>query len=316
MSARRLAFAAVLALVGCSGGETPHPGGSAPGAGLSGGSHVGGAVVATVDGVPITLDDVRRVVASTHLAPRAALERLVSEALLASEAQRRGLGRAPGVQHATRQALAQAMLEREVEARVRPESVTAQELSAAFDAQSRRFDVPERRASVHVLARMAASAPPDVVAAGRRFAAQAIADFQTDSDPDAWLTRHAGITGRRFEVRAERVPPLGAGDPADPAYIAALDGVAANEVVPTPVRSSFGWHAIVVTEVVAAHAVAREEAFATLRQEIVTRRRAARLEQLFDELGSSNRVVRNESAIRAALSIDLGSPPAGAAAAP
>ncbi len=292
-----------LCLGGCSGERSDVD--AALGAGLAGHAHVGGGVVATVDGVAVTLDDVRRVRAETGLAPRAALDRLVEELLLASEAQRRGLSRAPRVRRATRQALAQALLAREVEARVTPESISAQDLDAAYETERRRFDVPARRASVHVLARMGRPSPDDLEAAGRRFAEQALADFSTDTSPDAWLARHSAITGRRFEVRAERVPPLGPGDAADPGYIAALEGNDAPGAVPHAVRTSFGWHAIVVTEVIPAHAVPRDEALSTLRTELVTRRRAERLDQLLSELSSQTRVVRDEATIRATFAADL-----------
>jgi len=101
-----------------------------------GAATVGGDVLATVDGRPITVDEVRRVVRETELGPRQALLRLEERELLAGEASRAGYADDPEVRRATRQAMVQALLEREVEERVTAESITEEAIRARFETRA------------------------------------------------------------------------------------------------------------------------------------------------------------------------------------
>ena len=101
-----------------------------------GGATVGGDVLATVDGRPITADELRRVVRETELDPREALVRLEERELLAGEASRAGYADYPDVRRATRQAMVQALLEREVEQRVTAESITEEAIRARFETRA------------------------------------------------------------------------------------------------------------------------------------------------------------------------------------
>jgi hypothetical protein len=76
---------------------------------------VGGRIVSTVNGEPIAVDDVARVARETGLGAEAALRLLQDQALLAREAERRGLAAHPDVRDAARRAAVQALLAREVE---------------------------------------------------------------------------------------------------------------------------------------------------------------------------------------------------------
>jgi parvulin-like peptidyl-prolyl isomerase len=55
-------------------------------------------------------------------------------------------------------------------------------------------------------------------------------------------------------------------------------------VVPRPVRTEYGYHAIVVTEITPAVITGKPEAFATLHAELTTAKRKARLDALLREL--------------------------------
>jgi hypothetical protein len=79
-------------------------------------SEVGGRVVSTVDGQPITVEDVERVARSAELSPAEALRRLQRYHLLAGEAERRGFGANAAVRQASRKAAVQELLAMEVEA--------------------------------------------------------------------------------------------------------------------------------------------------------------------------------------------------------
>jgi hypothetical protein len=81
---------------------------------------VGGRVVSTVDGQPITVEDVERVARSAELSPAEALRRLQRYHLLAGEAERRGFGANAAVRRASRKAAVQALLAAEVEVEAPP----------------------------------------------------------------------------------------------------------------------------------------------------------------------------------------------------
>lgn len=107
-----------------------------------GSATVGGDVVSTVDGMPITVDEVRRVVRETELGPRDALERLQERELLAMEARRQGRDDGPEVERATKQAMVQALLRREVEEAIGPLSITEEAIAARYES---RADLAEER---------------------------------------------------------------------------------------------------------------------------------------------------------------------------
>ncbi|MFW6050014.1 MAG: hypothetical protein ACODAU_02500 [Myxococcota bacterium] len=97
--------------------------------------------MSTVNGEPITRADVEGVARSTGLDPEDALKRLQRGILLALEAERRGYGEHPEAVSAVRRAAVQALLEREVEARVTSSSISEEELRRAYE--SRRNALPE-----------------------------------------------------------------------------------------------------------------------------------------------------------------------------
>ena len=92
-----------------------------------------GAVVARVDGAPIGLDEVRELCERTGLAPRAALERLVDERLLAHAALARGYQRSRQVAREGQRAGVQALLAAAVERGNLPEEVPLAEARERFD---------------------------------------------------------------------------------------------------------------------------------------------------------------------------------------
>lgn len=124
-----IALAAWLGACGDDGDETRA-------AREQGSATVGGDVVSTVDGMPITSGEVQRVASETELSPPEALERLQERELLAGEALRRGYGEDPAVERATRQALVQQLLAREVEDAVPPESITEDQIRARYETRA------------------------------------------------------------------------------------------------------------------------------------------------------------------------------------
>jgi hypothetical protein len=104
-----------------------------------GGARVGGEVVATVDGVPITLDDVRREAEETGASPPAALRALVDRELLAGEAARLGYGDRRAVRRDVERALVQTLLAGTVEREITDASLDEAAVRAHHERARDRF---------------------------------------------------------------------------------------------------------------------------------------------------------------------------------
>ena len=298
--AARLAMLLVAA-IGCGGHA--HDGGSR-GPRVRGSARVGGRVVATVDGVGITVAEAARASGETGRALRESVRLLEDEQLLAAEAQRRGLGRDRAVRIATDQALVQALLVREVEAAVPESSVTVEEIATAYEAQRARFRRPERRASVHVLARVPPGAEASVDARARDVVVRAIAAIRASADHQAAALAWQPPEGLAFEIRQEQVPAISRDADAAEPYKAALFAARGPGLWPEPVRTVYGWHAIVITQIEPARSDSLEDASPELRREIAIRRRAVRLEELIREIAGRELLERDERAIAAAVARD------------
>ncbi len=298
-----LAALAPIAVVACDARElaqTDDDGARARGRAVGGGS-----VVSTVDGWPIDVALVRDAARAAEVPPRVALSRLEDEALLAARAERAGLGDDPEVVRGSRRAAVQALLEREVEARVTADAIDPAELEAAYAAAPERFARPERRRSVHVLARVPDGAPSSVDDAAEAWIRELHARLSRSERPEADVLalRRRAEADEPFAITIEEVPPLSRTDAADPSYLAALFATPSPGVTPEPVRSAFGWHAVVVTEIVPAWHADHDEAIGILRDERLAALRAARLEELVRELAQQARPSVDDAAARRAFGL-------------
>lgn len=239
-------------------------------------------VVATVRGTRVTAGEVVALAREAGLAPRGALDRLIGEALLAKEAERRGYGRNPEVLVGAQRAAVRALLTAQVVRAVPESSVTDEQVATAFEAQRARFTRPEVRTAVHVLLPLAADASEARIAAARRLAERAVSELLAEG-PEVVLARYtadpAALSGA-FQVVAERVPELVRGGAFDPAFLDAVFSLRAPGVVPAPVRTQFGWHAIALTAIRPDATMPTARAHVIIRQELLAERRGALLDSL------------------------------------
>jgi hypothetical protein len=244
-------------------------------------SAVGGQVVSTVDGYPITVADVQSLATAGGMSPRDALSRLQAERLLMIEAERRGFARSAAVDEVAQKARVQALLEAEAAA----VSLSDEEIRAAYEKNKGRFEKAERRASVHVLAGLPRVNPaPEAEAAAKAFIQDVIGQMRTASDLDAFCRQQMKRGTAQFSVTCEKIPAVDRASPFVKPYLDALFSTAAPGMVPEPVRTVFGWHAIRVTEILPAESVPYEKAAEQLRGELLTERRKARVDALIAEL--------------------------------
>lgn len=264
---------------------------------------VGGRVVSTVDGVGITLEEVERVARAEGVPPRQALRRLQDDLLLAAEAERRGFGRDRETAGRLRAAGVQKLLEEEVERSVPESSIDDAAIARAYEQHRERYVQPEKRGSWHALARLDAGATPEADAAARAEIAAVLARLRAAADPAAELRAMQADSPR--ELTIEEVPPLARDADAERAYLDALFARAEPGVHPEPVRSGYGWHAIVLTEIVPARNVSLADARAELHRSLLVFRRRVRLEQLLARLAERTPPAPDQARVRAVLERDV-----------
>ncbi|HKP57789.1 MAG TPA: peptidylprolyl isomerase [Polyangiales bacterium] len=253
--------------------------------------------VASVDGVAIAVSDVERLAERGSLSPQQALSRLEAEALLAAEAERRGYGDADAVQHVSRQAAVQALLEGNVESSQPSEA----EIDRAYAESGARFVTPELRVASHVLVSLSRKAPPELDQAVAAYATDVVSKLRAAADPVAALDAYRGKQSQPFKVSVEDLPAVPRKGKLVEEFSAAMFAQGEPGVVPEPVRTQFGWHAIVLREIQPASRVPEAEARAQLRSELLLAGRKNRLEGLTRELQAKARI-SYEARTREALS--------------
>jgi len=299
-----LVIASYVALASCADDGAPGP--TAPRE--HGGEDVGGQVIATVDGVGITVSDVEWLVAQTELSPAEALEELEERELLAAEARRRGHGARRGTQLARAKARVQRFLEERVEKVVTPASITEAALRERYQAWIGRYQIPELRASTHLLARVPEEAGEEVWARAEAFASDVLVDALAADDPLAFLDEAKERTAPEGStLRVENLDPYPRGGVLEEAYAQALFATAPGEVHPVTVRTSFGLHVILVQSIVQPTDVSYEEALPEMREALVLEGRAALLSQLLEEAARERSIEVSDPAFARAVSLEVGS---------
>lgn len=284
MAARthRLAGGALLALAGCGGGrEAPPPSAPVVAASLAE-DPAGRTVVAEVDGRPIYADCVARQAAARGIDLRAAVDECIGFELLAREAERRGYAAHPEVLEARETEVVRAFIDREFAAGFDgPEDVPRAEVEAFYRQYKDQLYVhPEWRTSRHVLARLPFKAPDGTVEerAARAFVdalRRGLAGRRPDAAELERVARELAAHHPGVKLQIEEVPGS-LHDQLDPAYRDALMALPGAGALSGPVRSAFGWHLILVTEVHPAVNQSVDEAAADIRGKIfeAVRRRA------------------------------------------
>jgi hypothetical protein len=250
---------------------------------------------------------VRRLAEAERITPREALRRLQDDLILAAEAERRGLGDDRHVEQDARRAEVQALLAEEVERAIPEASIEAEAIARAYQRHLARYVQPERRASKHALASVPRDGTPEADRAARARIAALLTQLRTTADPAGWLDERIAA-GDVPDVTIQDVPGLAPGDDAEAAYIEALFALPRPGLVPEPVRTGYGWHAILLTEVIPPRDVSLEDATPELRRSLLDSRRRARVAALVEEIAGRTPVEPNQDAVRAALTREPDAP--------
>jgi hypothetical protein len=266
-----------------------------------GAAKVGGAIVSTVNGEAIGLDEVKATAESLGITLPDALRRLQSEHLLMLEAQRAGYMDNREVERVERQANVQALLEAEAHSVV----VTEADLAEAYAKQAARFHVPETRTSSHVLVKVAVSASPDEDARAKEVALQLRDAFQRRPDVQAWQKRFRKTSMGGIPVISEQLPAASRAAALEAAFLSALFALPAVGVPSEPVRTSYGWHIIVMTHQAPAQDVSFESARATLDSELRLSRQRARIDEVIAKKRATTSIAEASTAKAAIDAVQL-----------
>jgi parvulin-like peptidyl-prolyl isomerase len=247
---------------------------------------ISGDVVSRINGSAIGVTEVERLAHVGNLPPHAALARLQAERLLGQEAHERGYARRSHTEYVAREALVQELLVHVVE----PVEISQAELEAAYQKQKMRFSQPEKRRATHVLAKLSKGAGPNAERSAEAFIKQTIRALQSSNDTQATLAAARAESSADFAVVVEELPPSADDGTFVPEFSRAMFGMSATGLFPEPVHTEFGYHAILLTEIVPASEQPQSVAFETLRQEISTSKRTQKLQTLVADLRKSTRV--------------------------
>lgn len=279
--ARLLALAA-LAACGQGGPDQPARATVAPAVATSADA-AGREVVARVDGEPIYADCVATQAAARGLDRAAALAECVDFELLAQEARRRGLAADPDVLGVRRTAMVRALVEADYAPTLDdPSDVPEADVRWLWQTQlERRYNRPERRRATYCrvpVAKEAAAGGPEDRAA--RALSGALHDaFASMRDLDAarfaalcWMAaggREVKATARQtnpFVRRGQHEGGMYAREFVDGAF-----AIPAVGRVSAPIRTSWGWDVLLLTELLPAEEKTLAEADAEIRDGLIHR---------------------------------------------
>jgi parvulin-like peptidyl-prolyl isomerase len=290
-----------LALASASACNGAGPGSDGQRRDVRSGSSVGGQVVSTVDGAPITLADVRALVGDGEIEARTALRRLQAERLLAREAARRGMQMEWAVAEVERKAAVQALLQRVADEAV----VTDEEVQAAYASQRERFEKPELRAAVHLLAKVGPKADAATSAAARAAVERLRPMLAGAEDLDGFVRTYKRVAVEGVDIICERLPSLPREGRLVKPFADAMFSIPQPGMVPAPVSTSFGWHVIRVVEIVPAAKTALPDALAVLREELLLERRKKRVSELLATLAKTYPVQLSGDAVQSLAALAL-----------
>lgn len=224
-------------------------------------------VVARVGDRSIGASEVKSRMAADGLRAEAALEQLIAETALLQEAERSGFTEDRDDERGIERLMVRTMLH-DLEGESTPESLSEEDVRGAYAKNASELEVPERRGSWHILVESQSEA-------AEALAESILRELKEADDPKAIYDRYAdgGPEGLTLDVLAEELQPITTKSPLKRSYKNAVFGAKSTGPVENVVKTSYGWHAIVVTEIIPAEARTFDEAEEELREWLSQSRR-------------------------------------------
>ncbi len=253
--------------------------------------------VARVGNREIGAEALRGQMILTGVSAEESLEDLVAEELLLHAAQESTLSLSPAFERELDRRMVRALLH-ELEAENTPESLSKESVQAAYRESKEARRAAERRTSWHILV-------PDTSSAGKERAAQIVAEIRRASDADSvfekYRDRSEGASDETFVV--EQLPAMTRKGRYEKSFKDAVFERETRGVVNSPVPSSAGWHAVVVTEIQREEAPSFSEAEAGIREGLASKARFEALVGLVNQLEEQVPVTYRDGVVEQVLSV-------------
>lgn len=289
----RIVIAIVLGAVtptGCERDPVPEQTGQ-------GGASFVAEVVAHVGGRAIGLSEVEALMEAQELDAETALQQRVDQELLAQEAERLGFAVAPDGERMVERLMVRTMLH-DLEEENSPESITKEELSEDYAFYIDKFRIPELRRSWHILVK-------DSGEEAESLAKSILREVRQAKDPRTLFDRYVdgGPEGTELEVTAEDLPAIPKSAGLEKPYKDALFNAESEGPLNEVVETSYGWHAIVVAEIVPAEQRSLEDVEEESRDRLSQAKRVLKLVRIVQALQAEGLVEYNVEVVDRLLSM-------------
>ena len=254
-------------------------------------------VVATVGGHAIGAADIRERMTLDGISAEAAVDALVEEKLLLQEARRTGLSEEPEAGRRVDRMMVQAFLH-DLEKENTPEGLPGKQVREDFERNREQFQVLERRGSWHVLIK---ADDPEA----REVAASVLAEVRRASDPREVFERYTegAVDKIDMPVVVEELPAMTVKAEIEKPYKDALFGAKAPGPMSEPVRTSYGWHAIVLTEIQPGEVRTLGDVEEEIRERLSRKQRFERLVELVQRLEAEGRVEYGDAVVERLMTV-------------
>ena len=255
-------------------------------------------LVARVGGVSIGAAEVEGLMQVEDLSAEAALQQLIDEELLAQEAARLGFTVEPEAERGIERMMVRAMLH-DMEEEHTPELVSDEELRDDYARFEDRFRIPERRRSWHILVK-------DSGEEAQALAGSILQELHRADDPRTVFERYeqGAAEGTELKVLAEDLPAVTDKASLQKPYRNAIFAAKTEGPLKDLVQTSYGWHAIVVAEILPAEQRSMAEVEEETRVRISQAKRAATLVQTVQSLKAEGLVSYDERGVERLLSME------------
>ena len=283
-----IAFLSVWSAPGCRGNDAENEERNVS----SSGEASSGIIV--VGDLAVTEEDIRqRMKRDGATDAREIANELVDDLLLANDAAHKGVTLVDEELRPAKRLLAQRVL-RDIEDRTAPEVIAKEEVQRIFGEFRKQFELPERRQVVHLLAQ-------DSSDEARRYVDKALSKSRGSKDPEAALKANAQDEEPNFKILFEELPQMSEQSPFDQALKDAVFAAKKLGALSEPVKTRFGWHAVVVTKIDEAQEADFVKAEPEIRQQLSLDYRKKETNELVAHLKTTVPIERNDQAIEMVL---------------
>jgi parvulin-like peptidyl-prolyl isomerase len=254
-------------------------------------------VVARVGAISIGASEVASRMAVEGLDAEAAVEQLIEEAALVQGAERSGFAETRDDKLAIERLMVRTML-RDLEKENTPESISGEEVREAYALNASEFQVPERRRSWHILVQSQSEA-------AEALAGSILGELQRADDPRTVYDRYADgeLEDVSLKLKAEDLPAITKKASLKKSYKDAVFGAKSEGPLKNVVKTSYGWHAIVVTEILPEEMRTFEEVETELRERLSQKRRLGAIVAIVRGLEAEGLVRYDEQGVQRLLSM-------------